>query len=132
MSLITRVGATTEAALKSEAKMFFCASHDFRSEDPSERLPAVATLIALARSAIPPIRSRAAAMLVKEFGPYAVTHGLSGCAAPISEVETCSVQTRDCRGCPWFWLPQEDEALPEAIEGIEAGASSRSKTSLVH
>ncbi len=101
--------------MDSEAKMFFCASQGFRSDAPQARRAAVAELIALARNASPPIRSRAAAVLVKEFGPYAVTHGLSGCAAPISEVELCSGETRDCRNCPWAWLSPERQTLREAI-----------------
>jgi hypothetical protein len=105
--------------LDSEAKTFFCASSGLRSDVPSARLPAIEQLMILARNASPPIRARAVAILVKEFGPYAVTHGLSGCAGPIAEVECCSLETRDCRDCPWAWawLPQQDETLPDAVRG---------------
>ena len=105
--------------MDSEVKAFFCASQGFRSDAPSARRPAVAELISLARTASAPIRSRAADVLVKEFGPYAVTHGLSGCAAPISEVESCAIEARACRDCPWIWLPLDDEMLPGAISAIE-------------
>lgn len=101
--------------MDSDARTFFCASQDFRSGAPSARLPAIAKLLALAQNGGPPLRSRAVAVLVKEFGPYAVTHGLPGCAAPISEVVSCGVENRDCRDCSWIWLPQADETLAEAI-----------------
>lgn len=89
----------------------FCAAQDFRSGCPSERLSAVRKFTALARKASPPIGSSAAAILANEFGPYAASDGLPGCAAPISEVERCSVETRDCRDCPWVWLPLEEETF---------------------
>jgi len=103
-----------ETALPATLETFFCAAKDFRGDCPSVRLPAIRELIALARNASPPIRSRAATILVNEFGPHTVSHGIPGCAAPMPQVVTCSVEARDCNDCPWVWLPLEEETVAVA------------------
>ena len=104
-----------EAALHHDARMYFCAAQDLASEAASVRLPAIRKLITVGAEFLctNPLPS-GSRYSFKEFGPDAVTHGLPGCAAPISEVQRCSVETRDCRDCPWIGLPQEDEPTPES------------------
>lgn len=85
---------------------YFQAARGLRSDDPSIRRPAIWTLIALAQQQVTaPIRARAAAALTDEFGPFAVTDGLSGCAAPVPEVHECDAYGWDCRSCAWLWNP---------------------------
>ncbi len=93
-----------------EAAAYLRSSQALRSPDPSIRRPAISALTDLAQQATPPIRSRASATLMKEFGPFVVIEGLSGCAAPISAVHVCDEEGRDCRGCEWLWNPPSGEA----------------------
>ena len=99
------------------ATSYFSSSRDLQSQDPSIRLPAITKLMDLAHHAAAPVRARATAALVREFGPYVMTHGLSGCGAPIQEVEDCFAEPRDCRTCPWF-MHQQGDATPETQYGI--------------
>jgi hypothetical protein len=109
-------------AMEDAATRYFSASQHLRSPNPSLRLPAIAALSDLAHQAPTPIRARAAAALIREFGPSAVTHGVSGCIAPIAEVEQCYAEPRDCRTCPWFrQQPQtsdDDDARPNPQSDI--------------
>ena len=73
--------------LEDQAAAYFSSSQALKSDDPAVRRAAISTLIDLAHRASTPIRARASAILAKEFGPYAVTEGLSGCTAPISTAE---------------------------------------------
>ena len=104
--------------MNSDARKFFCASQDFRSETPTVRLTAITDLLRFAKYASPPIRSRAATVLEHEFGPYVLTHGMPVCAAPIAEVLSCEAEPRDCRECPWMWSrcgEQEEDKVLEAV-----------------
>jgi hypothetical protein len=86
-----------------ETILYFNSSRQLQSHDPALRRPAIATMTALARQATTPISRRASAILEDEFGPFAVSHGLPGCSAPLSEVVRCDAEGRDCRACPWVW-----------------------------
>jgi hypothetical protein len=101
---------------------YFAAARALRSELPVIRRPAITVLLDLARRATGPIRARAERALREQFGPYVVSEGLSGCAAPIEIVEKCD---GNCSECPWFWrdtqpLDSEDEAVlaPEPALGV--------------
>jgi hypothetical protein len=97
---------------KDRLNSFFSAVIGLRSHDPAVRRPAVSTLLDLACHAQGPAQLSAAQALVEEFGPYAVTHGLSGCSAPIDVVESCDGH---CRTCVWLWQDKpvhEDPAQP--------------------
>ena len=85
---------------------YFRAYQDLKSDDPSVRRPAISTLIALAQQSARPIGIRASLALTREFGPFAVTEGLGGCAAPLAVVHKCDAEDWDCRTCPWLWRPQ--------------------------
>jgi len=107
-----------------ELSAYFQAARGLRSDDPSIRRPAIWTLIGLAQQARAPIRARAAAALTGEFGPFALTEGLSGCVAPMSEVHECDADGRDCRACAWLWNPphavgsvpvQERDAIANSV-----------------
>lgn len=86
-----------------ETCAYFTASLDLKSADLSVRHPAISILITLAQRATAPVRARAVAILIKEFGPFVVIDGLSGCAAPIVTVHECDTAERDCSGCEWLW-----------------------------
>ena len=81
----------------------------FKSDDPSIRRPAISTLIDLARQATAPIRTRASAALMEEFGPFVVIEGLSGCVGAIAAVQECEAEGRDCRGVNGFGRPRSLE-----------------------
>ncbi len=87
-----------------QASNYFNAVTALRNADATIRRQAIEVLFALAREAIEPVRSRARQGLQQEFGPYAATHGLSGCAAPVQEVHICDAEGRDCHACKWVWL----------------------------
>lgn len=89
-------------------------SQALKSDDPSIRRRAIATLIDLAQQAITSVRVLARAALEKEFGPYAVSDGLSGCVAPISAVHQCDAEGWDCHGCEWLWNPPQDSGSDPA------------------
>lgn len=90
--------------MNSDVLTYFEAARLLRTYDPATRRPAVRILIDLARGASDPIRTRSQDLLVEQFGPYAGGGALPGCVAPISEVQICDEQERDCRLCPWLWL----------------------------
>lgn len=109
-----------------EILAYFRSCQGLRSDDPSIRRPAISTLITLAHQAIMPIRVRARAALTQEFGPFAVTDGLSGCAAPPAAVYACSSEGRDCRTCAWAW-----RSAPCADTG-SGGHRDRPSTAAMH
>jgi hypothetical protein len=82
----SRIFGVSEGEYHADATAYFLSSQALRSDDPAVRRPAISTLIALAQHAVVPVSARASAVLTKEFGPFAVTEGLSGCAAPLSVV----------------------------------------------
>ena len=82
---------------------YFVAVSSLRSDDPPVRRRALSVLLGLARGCKGPVQARAERTLAKEFGPYAVSEGLSGCAAPMEAVLACCADDRDCRECPWMW-----------------------------
>ena len=94
-----------------QASAYFLSFQALKSDDSSIRRPAISALIDLAQEATPLIRTRASAALMKEFGPFVVIEGLSGCAGPIAAVYECEAEGRDCRGCEWLWTaPQPGES----------------------
>lgn len=88
---------------------YFLAASALRSDVPVLRRPAIAALLELARQATGSVRVGAERALTEEFGPFAVSEGLSGCAAPIKVVERCD---GTCRVCPWLWL-NDGAAVPQ-------------------
>ena len=108
-----------------EASAYFLCVQALKSPDPSIRRPAISALIDLAQQATPPIRARASAALMKEFGPFVVIEGLSGCAGPILAVYDCEAEGRDCRGCEWLWtVPPSDGTV-----GLSRGKVRRASSS---
>ena len=91
-------GPTEELA----AYLFYAQA--LHSDVPEVRRPAIAALMQMARQSSGLCRVNAERALVAEFGPYAVSHGLSGCSGPIEAVYACNEEGRDCRNCPWLWL----------------------------
>ena len=96
--------------LEDDLSHYFVAVSSLRSADPSVRRPALSVLLGLARGCKGPVQARAERALAKEFGPYAVSERLSGCAAPMEAVLACCADDRDCRECPWLW---EEEPLTD-------------------
>jgi len=80
---------------------YFYAACALRSDVPALRRPAILALLELARQATGRVRDRAKDALAEQFGPFAVSDGLSGCVAPIGVVEQCDT---NCQVCPWLWL----------------------------
>lgn len=100
---------------------YFVAVSTLRSADPSVRRPALSVLLGLARGSKGPVQARAEGALAKEFGPYAVSEGLSGCAGPMAAVLACCADDTDCRACPWIW---EEPRLPDtALSDFDARAA---------
>lgn len=95
--------------LDDDLSAYFVAVKSLRSADPSVRRPALSALLILARHAKGPVQARAERALTKEFGPYVVSEGLSGCAGPVEAVHACCQDDRDCRTCAWVW----EEALSD-------------------
>jgi len=98
-----------------EPLLYFLACRDLRSDQPAVRRPAITVLLALAGQAAKPIRARACKVLAKEFGPYVVTHGLKGCAAPLSVFCDCLDEGPRCNTCPWQWSYEDS---PQAAENV--------------
>ena len=100
-----RITSRRKNSVRSDEELlaYFQAARGLRSNDPSIRRPAIWTLIALAQQTTTPVRARAAAALTGEFGPFALTDGLSGCVAPMSAVHECDADGWDCRACAWLW-----------------------------
>jgi len=96
--------------LDDDLSAYFVAVSSLRSADPSVRRPGLSVLLGLAGGSKGPIQASAERALVKEFGPNAVSEGLSGCAGPMEAVFACSADDRDCRACPWMW---EDDPLTD-------------------
>lgn len=98
--------------LDDDLSAYFAAASSLRSADPAVRRPALSVLLALARCAKGPVQASAERTVAKEFGPYAVSEGLSGCAGPTEAVLACCAEDRDCRGCAWMWedLPTDFDA----------------------
>ena len=86
---------------------YFASVRGLQSDDPLVRRPAISALLELARRAKGAVRLHAEQALIQEFGPYAVTDGLGGCAGPIEAVRACYGEGLECRSCPWVWLEQE-------------------------
>ena len=91
--------------------IYMAAVRALHSDDPTIRRPAIAALLELARRGLGTVRANAERALTQEFGPYAVTEGLSGCSAPIEVVDVCDGK---CRSCVWLWLDQPESAVPHA------------------
>lgn len=89
---------------------YFVAVHAMRSDDALIRRPAISTLFRLARQLPGSLQTRAARVLNEEFGPYAVSDGLSGCCAPFAIVESCD---GECRACAWVWGPIPPTPSPQ-------------------
>ena len=87
---------------------YFAAACALRSDLPAVRRPAITALLQLARQTTGPIRANAERVLTEEFGPYAVTEGMSPCSAPIRLVEECD---GNCGSCAWLWL--DPQPIPE-------------------
>jgi len=105
---------------------YFVAVSSLRSADPAIRRPALSVLLGLARGSKGPVQVSAERALAKEFGPYAVSEGLSGCSAPADAVLACCVEDKECRTCPWIWQePLTDFDAQAALgRGPEVGADS--------
>ena len=108
---------------RDQAAACFLALRALKSDDPSIRRPAIAMLIDLAQQATSCIRAGASAALAREFGPYAVSEGLSGCAAPISTVHQCDAEGWDCHACVWLWNPPPSSASDPASKNDVAAES---------
>jgi hypothetical protein len=74
---------------------YFVAVSSLRSADPAVRRPALSVLLGLARGSKGPVRASAERALAKEFGPYAVTEGLSDCAGPMDTLLACCADDAD-------------------------------------
>ena len=85
---------------------YLAAVRALQSDDPKVRRPAISMLLELARQDPGAVPAHAERALTEEFGPYAVSEGLSGCSAPIEAVNACD---GDCRSCIWLW---EDRPVP--------------------
>ena len=92
------------AALMSREKddliSYLAAVRALQSDDPETRRPAISMLLELARHDRGVVRIHAERALTDEFGPYAVSEGLSGCSGPIEAVNACD---GNCRSCVWLW-----------------------------
>ena len=96
---------------------YFSAACALRSDSPAVRRPAVSMLLELARHATGPVRARAERALTEQFGPFVVSDGLPGCAAPIGVVEGCD---GNCLSCVWLWGGQEAASfMPHAYGHLE-------------
>ncbi|HEX5328242.1 MAG TPA: hypothetical protein VFW75_16355 [Acetobacteraceae bacterium] len=111
--------------LDNSLSAYFASVRALRSADPSTRRPAISTLLELARRPKGPVQASAERALTGEFGPYAVTDGLSGCSGPTEAVLACCADGRECRSCAWFW-PDRAEAFAGVgpIFGPAAAAAS--------
>jgi hypothetical protein len=114
--------------LDDDLSAYFVAVSSLRSADPSVRRPALSVLLGLARGSKGPIQASAERALAKEFGPYAVSEGLSGCAGPMEAVFACCADDSDCRTCPWMW---EDEPLTDFDARAALGRSPEIDTDAV-
>ena len=85
--------------------VYMAAVRALHSDDPTVRRPAISVLLEFARRGQGVVRAYAERALTQEFGPYAVSEGLSPCSAPIEVVEVCD---GNCRCCVWLWLNQPD------------------------
>lgn len=99
---------------------YFVAVSSLRSADPAVRRPALSVLLGLARGSKGPVQASAERALAKEFGPYAVTEGLSGCAGPMDAVLACCADDTDCRTCPWVWVEPLTDFDAQAAYGGRA------------
>ncbi len=79
---------------------YLAAVRALQSDDPKVRRPAISMLLELARQGPGAVPAHAERALTEEFGPYAVSDGLSGCSAPIEAVNACD---GNCRSCVWLW-----------------------------
>jgi hypothetical protein len=104
-----------------EAAAYFLATHALKSSDPNVRRAGISTLIELAQRAGTCVRARASAILTKEFGPYALADGLSGCTARISTVHQCDAEGWDCRACEWLWNPRENADSARTHDELDIG-----------
>jgi hypothetical protein len=99
------------SALKDELDALLAAIRALQSDDPTIRRPAISMLLELARLGHGLVRAEAELVLTEEFGPYAVSEGLSGCSAPIEVVDACD---GNCRSCVWLW--QHAAVLPTELD----------------
>ncbi len=106
--------------LNDDLSAYFVAVSSLRSADPSVRRPALSVLLILARGSKGPVQARAERALAKEFGPYAVSEGLSGCVGSPGAVHACCDDDRDCRACPWLWEDALSDFDARAAFGVGA------------
>jgi hypothetical protein len=106
--------------LDDDLSTYFVAVRSLRSADPSVRRPAVSALLELARGSKGPVQARAERVVAKEFGPYAVSEGLSGCAGPMEAVVACCASDEDCRSCAWIWREPLSDFDARAAFGRDA------------
>ncbi len=106
--------------LNDDLSAYFIAVSSLRSADPAVRRPALSVLLKLVRGGKGPVQARAERALAKEFGPYAVSEGLSGCVGSIEAVHSCCEDDRDCRACPWLWEDAPSDFDARAAFGIGA------------
>jgi len=90
--------------LETSLSAYFTSARGLRSTDPSVRRPAISALLELARGPAGAVQASAERALTKEFGPYAVSEGLAGCAGSAEAVIACCAEDRDCQSCPWLWI----------------------------
>ena len=106
--------------LETGLSAYFASATALRSADPVVRRPAISTLLDLARRSEGPVQASAARTLAREFGPYAVSEGLSGCAGSVEAVVACCAEDRDCRNCAWLWRdPSATFDAPRDLFGPE-------------
>jgi len=112
---------TQMPAQKDGLASYLAAANALRSGDPTTRRPALSELLELARGCQGVLRSNAERLLTEEFGPYAVSEGLSGCSAPIEVVHACD---GNCSSCVWLW---QDPPGPSLRQGSVAATELESQ-----
>lgn len=100
------------SAQQDDLAVYMAAVRALHSDDPTVRRPAISVLLEFARRGQSVVRAHAEGALTQEFGPYAVSEGLSGCSAPIEVVEGCD---GNCRSCVWLWLNQPDSQRASVV-----------------
>ena len=102
---------------------YFVAVSSLRSADPAVRRPALSVLLGLARGSKGPVQASAERALAKEFGPYAVTEGLSDCAGPMDTLLACADDT-NCGTGPSAWAEPLTDFDAQAAFGGRAELDS--------
>jgi len=96
-----------------EPLLLALACNDLPSGESSVRRPAIIALLYLAAQGRTAVRAQARKILKDEFGPYVLSHGFIGCAAPAGVACEIDDQGPCCHICSWKWA-DEVEALPPA------------------